>query len=100
MYAPRVFVSMMATLIVFAIGSYWISGSFYTTIIQTVLCAIIIQAGYFAGVVYLVRRETLKAREAAGADDAVAGRQRDALRASGRDELRTRPAGRMTAPDA
>lgn len=57
MYAPRVFVSMVGVLLTFAVASYWMSGSFWTVLFQTALCAIILQIGYFIGVLYLVRRE-------------------------------------------
>lgn len=63
MYAPRVFVSMTGVLLAFAVASYWMSGSFWTTLVQTVLCAVILQVGYFIGVLYLVRREKLQRRE-------------------------------------
>lgn len=57
MYAPRVFVSMIGTLAVFAIASYAMTGSFLSALMETVLCAIILQLGYFIGILYLVRRE-------------------------------------------
>ncbi|RWX79322.1 exopolysaccharide production repressor exox [Neorhizobium lilium] len=60
MYAPRVFVSMLAVLIVFAVSSYLIHGSIVTALIQTLICTVIIQAGYFVGIFYLVRREKLR----------------------------------------
>lgn len=57
MYAPRVFVSMVSVLLTFAVASYWMSGSLWTVLLQTFLCAIILQVGYFIGVLYLVHRE-------------------------------------------
>ncbi|TDK39822.1 exopolysaccharide production repressor exox [Rhizobium deserti] len=60
MYAPRVFVSMLAVLIVFAVSTYSMSGSLLSALIQTLICAVIIQTGYFIGVVYLVHREKLQ----------------------------------------
>jgi TRAP-type uncharacterized transport system fused permease subunit len=57
MYAPRVFVSMLGTLAVFAIAAYVMSGSFWTALIETIFCALILQIGYFIGIVYMVRRE-------------------------------------------
>lgn len=66
MYAPRAFVSMIAVLLVFALAIYWSTGSFFTTVWQTVACAVILQIGYFIGVLYLVRREKEK-REREGA---------------------------------
>lgn len=59
MYAPRVFVSMICALLFFAGAAYWMTGSVYTAVLQTILCAIILQVGYFIGVLYLVRREKI-----------------------------------------
>ena len=56
MNAPRVIVSMIAVLIVFAIGTYALNGSVSTTFWQTVLCAVLLQIGYFIGVLVLVSR--------------------------------------------
>ncbi|CDN49602.1 exopolysaccharide production repressor protein [Neorhizobium galegae] len=93
MYAPRVFISMTVTLIVFAVAAYLITGSFYTAVIQTLICAVLIQAGYFAAVLYLVRREK-QIREAGATSDAAAatksskdGSRRDGLRADAAPNL-------------
>ncbi|XUY28491.1 exopolysaccharide production repressor protein [Agrobacterium sp. rho-8.1] len=66
MYAPRVFISMMCALLAFAVATYVIYGSFYTAFIQTVLGLVIIQVGYFAGIVFLVAKEKQRLREASG----------------------------------
>jgi exopolysaccharide production repressor protein len=58
MYAPRVFVSMLGALGVFAVATYVLSGSVSGTLIKTVICAILLQAGYFGGVLYLVWKES------------------------------------------
>lgn len=71
MYAPRVFVSMIGTLAVFAVAAYVMSGSFWTALMETFLCALILQVGYFIGIVYLVRREKAE-MEAARSDGAAA----------------------------
>lgn len=63
MYAPRVFISMMGALLVFAVATYFIQGSFYTAFIQTLICLVIIQVGYFIGVIILVAREKRHMRE-------------------------------------
>ncbi|GAC1042959.1 exopolysaccharide production repressor protein [Rhizobium sp. No.120] len=63
MYAPRVFISMLGTLIVFAIATYFLTNSLSTTLIETALCAVLLQVGYFLGVLYLVWKER-KALEA------------------------------------
>lgn len=57
MYAPRVFASMIIVLIVFAVAAYVMTGSILTALVETILCAVILQVGYFVGVLYLVRRE-------------------------------------------
>lgn len=57
MYAPRVFISMMCALLVFAVATYVMHGSFFTSLIQTLICLVIIQVGYFIGVLVLVAKE-------------------------------------------
>jgi exopolysaccharide production repressor protein len=47
---------LIAVLIVFAIASYAITQSPWTTFIQTLICAVLIQVGYFAAVLFLVWR--------------------------------------------
>ncbi|MDR6817396.1 hypothetical protein J2X76_002569 [Neorhizobium sp. 2083] len=96
MYAPRVFICMTGTLIVFAVATYFMTGSLYTAFIQTLICAVLIQAGYFAAVLYLVRREK-QMRDAGVTSDAAAtakspkdGSRRDGLRADTAPNL---PAG-------
>ncbi|WJH41037.1 exopolysaccharide production repressor protein [Aliirhizobium terrae] len=96
MYAPRVFVSMMAVLIVFAVAAYLTTGSLLTALGQTLLCAIILQVGYFVGVLYLVHRE----KSGAGKDrnpDVHSSRQiKEDL---GRDEIRADAAARVRIHD-
>lgn len=57
MYAPRVFISMAGTLAVFAIATYFLTHSLSITLIETLICAILLQIGYFAGVLFLVWKE-------------------------------------------
>ncbi|MGV1757168.1 exopolysaccharide production repressor protein [Rhizobium sp. P44RR-XXIV] len=68
MYAPRVFVSMLGTLVVFAIATYFLTNSLSTTLIETAICAVLLQIGYFIGVLYLVWKER-KALDAARSED-------------------------------
>ena len=63
MYAPRVFFSMIGALLAFAVATYFIHGSFYTAFIQTLICAIILQTGYFIALLVLVAREKRRMRE-------------------------------------
>ncbi|WP_160010261.1 exopolysaccharide production repressor protein [Rhizobium sp. 18055] len=69
MYAPRVFVSMFGALAVFAVATYFLSGSLSGALIKTAVCAILLQAGYFGGVLYLVWKE---AKERSGSKVAPA----------------------------
>ena len=62
-YAPRFFLSMLFTLLAFAVVSYIATGSIVTALIQTVICAVLIQIGYFLVMLYLVWR-TARARQA------------------------------------
>ncbi len=62
MHAPRVFVSMICALIVFGVATYFIHGSFTTALVQTLICLVIIQIGYFLGVLFLVSREKKRMR--------------------------------------
>ncbi len=94
MYAPRVFICMTGTLVVFAVAAYFISGSAYTAFIHTLICAVLLQAGYFVGVLYLVHREKKlfdeSLGETAGAKASKDGKRRDGMRADAAPNL---PAG-------
>ncbi|MCA1865520.1 exopolysaccharide production repressor protein [Agrobacterium genomosp. 3] len=63
MYAPRVFFSMIGALLTFAVATYFIHGSFYTAFIQTLICAVLLQVGYFIAILVLVAREKRRLRE-------------------------------------
>jgi hypothetical protein len=95
MYAPRVFISMLGVLVAFAVSSYLMSGSAFTAFIQTLICAVVIQAGYFIGVVYLVRREKLLADQKIP-PETVARRARSTEK---RDELHANAATNFPASD-
>lgn len=47
---------MLLALSAFAIAMYWLTGSVWTALVQTLVCALIIQVGYFIGVLFLVWR--------------------------------------------
>ncbi|WP_244598501.1 exopolysaccharide production repressor protein [Rhizobium tubonense] len=55
---------MIATLVFFAIVTYFITQSLSTTFLETALCAILLQTGYFAGVLFLIRNSEKGRREA------------------------------------
>ncbi|GAB1582724.1 exopolysaccharide production repressor protein [Phyllobacterium phragmitis] len=59
---PKFLVGMLGVLIAFAVTTYTLTHSFWTTLIQTVICAVVIQIGYFGAVLFLVMRE--KSRKA------------------------------------
>ena len=47
---------MLLALSAFAIAMYWLTGSAWTALVQTLVCALIIQVGYFIGVLFPVWR--------------------------------------------
>ena len=47
---------LVGVLLVFAVATYLITGSAWTALIQTVICAVLVQVGYFAAVLFLVWR--------------------------------------------
>ena len=51
---------LLGVLVVFAITTYVFTQSLWTTFVQTVICAVIIQIGYFAAVLVLVWRKGRK----------------------------------------
>lgn len=93
MYAPRVFLSMLSVLAVFFIAAYMMTGSLFIALIETFLCAIILQVGYFIGVLYLVRREKTEAKSNGKPDakspSAASGSSLDQIRADAAARLRT-----------
>jgi hypothetical protein len=97
MYAPRVFVSMTGVLIAFAVSAYFMTDSFYTAFIQTLICAVILQTGYFIGVLYLVHREK-KFREKAASPDAASSKSSREI--SRRDTMRADAGPHLPASDA
>ncbi|KAA0691444.1 exopolysaccharide production repressor exox [Neorhizobium sp. P12A] len=72
MYAPRVFASMIGALLAFAVATYFLTQSLPRTLIETIICAILLQVGYFLGVLYLSWKET-KARRARLGDGKTMG---------------------------
>jgi exopolysaccharide production repressor protein len=96
MYAPRVFVSMIAVLIVFAVATYVMTGSFLTALVETVICAVILQVGYFICILYLVRREKLGAKSDGSSDSSSV---RTMAEGSGREEITADVAARLHVRD-
>lgn len=50
------FRGLIGVLVAFAIASYAITQSAWTTFIQTLICAVIIQVGYFIAILFMVWR--------------------------------------------
>lgn len=50
-------VGMLSVLIAFAVMTYMMSNSIWTTVVETLICAVLIQIGYFGAVLFLVMRE-------------------------------------------
>ncbi|WEZ85286.1 exopolysaccharide production repressor protein (plasmid) [Rhizobium sp. 32-5/1] len=72
MFAPRVFVSIISVLVVFAAVTFFLTGSAWTTIWQTLACAVLIQIGYFIGVMILVAKTNKDRLQAAQLQKAAA----------------------------
>lgn len=75
MYAPRVFASIIGVLIVFAVSTYALTGSIGTTFWQTGISAVLLQVGYFAGVLIMVARAERSKRNGASKSEAVKSEQ-------------------------
>jgi len=56
MKLPRFVLGMLGVLLAFALITFYLSGAFWTTVLQTLVCAVLIQAGYFMVVLFLVSR--------------------------------------------
>jgi len=67
---------MIGALAVFAVATYVLNGSLTTTLIQTAICAVLLQIGYFGGVLFLVWKEA-RARNAAKGMSAAMAPTRD-----------------------
>jgi len=64
---------LVGVLLVFAITTYVMTQSVWTTLVQTLICAVLLQVGYFAAVLFLVWRSAEKPRheESAAKDEAL-----------------------------
>ena len=52
----------VGALLAFAIMTYVVTGSLWTTFVQTAICAVLIQIGYFAAIVFAVWRENSRTK--------------------------------------
>jgi len=74
------FRGLIGVLLVFAITTYLITQSVWTTFLHTLVCAVLLQIGYFAAVLFLIWRRGRKPAENEAvkaqmpADDEAAGK--------------------------
>lgn len=61
---------LVGVLLVFAIVTYAFTQSIWSTFIQTVICAVLLQIGYFAAILFLVWRSGPKVEERAPKEQA------------------------------
>ncbi|WP_394887283.1 exopolysaccharide production repressor protein [Mesorhizobium sp. AaZ16] len=66
---------LIVVLLVFAVTTYVVTQSLWTTFIQTVICAVLAQIGYFAAVLFLVWRSagTRKVDDSTAKNEAAQG---------------------------
>jgi exopolysaccharide production repressor protein len=66
---------LIVVLLVFAITTYVVTQSLWTTFIQTVICAVLAQIGYFAAVLFLAWRSagTRENEDSPAENEAVEG---------------------------
>lgn len=76
---------LICVLLVFAITTYLLTHSLWSTFIQTVICAVLLQAGYFAAVLFLVWRREGRRK----VDDAAAGEAAAAAKTDDRTTVKT-----------
>lgn len=81
---------MLLVLVVFAITTYVVTQSLWTTVINTALCAVLVQAGYFVGVLVMVWRSRGSRTGETTAPEA------EANQASKTDGEPSRPGSRVT----
>ncbi|PSJ61620.1 exopolysaccharide production repressor protein [Pseudaminobacter soli (ex Li et al. 2025)] len=65
------FRGLIGVLVAFAITTYFVTHSLWTTFIQTVICAVLLQIGYFLAVLFLVWREGRKPKGATNEAEAA-----------------------------
>src|SRR5215470_4739928 len=64
---------LVILLVAFAIATYVITGSAWTTFVDTVICAVLVQVGYFAVVLLMVWRTPAVSQPERGASRRDAG---------------------------
>jgi exopolysaccharide production repressor protein len=88
---------LIVLLVAFAIATYVITGSAWTTFVDTVICAVLVQLGYFAAVLFLVWRTPGMPRPERGAAtrEAGPGASQEEQRTAGVRALRGTPTSRQ-----
>ena len=86
---------LVVVLLVFAITTYLITGSLWTTFVQTIICAILVQVGYFAAVLFLVWRSGRRLKSEAGLLKSEAKEEQPAVKVG---ELHSRLPGAGPSP--
>ncbi|MEW9617605.1 exopolysaccharide production repressor protein [Shinella sp. S4-D37] len=89
---------MAIALVAFAVVTYLSTGSLATTALQTFLCAILIQVGYFLATLFLVRREAKERRRQMDPGAPDADKTRDAARDTARDTAKSKVAVSINEP--
>jgi exopolysaccharide production repressor protein len=66
---------LVGMLLVFAVTTYVVTQSLWTTFIQTAICAVLAQIGYFAAVLFLVWRsaDTRKIEDSSAKNESAQG---------------------------
>jgi exopolysaccharide production repressor protein len=73
---PRFLMGMLGALAAFAIFTFAATQSLWTTVWQTLVCAVLIQIGYFGAVLVLVSRQKRGVSDSGGIPDQVAPQER------------------------
>ncbi|MQW89462.1 exopolysaccharide production repressor protein [Sinorhizobium saheli] len=88
MFAPRVFASMIGALAAFAVATYFLTGSLASTAYQTLICAVLMQVGYFVAILFLVWKESRERRKLSPSKVPVASEQANDEKKPGKVSLR------------
>ena len=81
---PRFLIGLLAALLVFGVTTYLITGNVWRTLGQMLVCAFLIQLGYFVVILWLVSRRKSQVSDDAqkNPDDAHFHKQRRSIFAS------------------
>jgi exopolysaccharide production repressor protein len=71
MSLPLFLRGLILVLLAFAVVTYLITGSVWTTFVDTVICAVLVQVGYFAVVLFMVWRAPRPAERGVGKHEAT-----------------------------